>query len=99
MTQDASNCRDTARRRRQIRAHKPELNGIDYIEVDETQTVLTVYFLGRAPKLTAANVRIDGGLRIRNIHATQINVCKPHSPRADECVRITVDRPGDFSTY
>ncbi|MEK6374876.1 MAG: putative baseplate assembly protein [Acidobacteriota bacterium] len=98
-------CADKAARRRAIRKHagaggKHDLNGIDYLEVDEeSQKVLTVYFLGRAPKLTKANVRIDGGRRVRNIHVTGIHVCHPANPRADGCVQITVDRPGDFSTY
>ena len=89
-----------------MRAHTtdgiPDLNGLDYLEVDESQTVLTVYFLEKAPHgLTENNVRIDGGTRIRNIKVVPggIVACELSDPRVDDCMKITVDRPGDFSTY
>ncbi|MGZ4990765.1 MAG: hypothetical protein ACXV8P_00665 [Methylobacter sp.] len=48
-------------RRSQVR-QKVELNGLDYLEVDEGQLVLTVYFLGKAPpSLEKENIRIEGG--------------------------------------
>ena len=76
------------------------MNGIDYVEVDEKQTTLTVYFLAHVPNdLTKGNVRIDGGRRIRNIKVERIDRCDPKDPRVDGCLRIHVDRPGDFSTY
>lgn len=98
-------CRDRDVRRRDIRNHTNEsgdhdLNGIDYLEVDEKQTTLTVYFLAQVPSdLTKENVRIDGGRRIRNIKVEGIERCHPKDPRVDGCLRIHVDRPGDFSTY
>lgn len=98
-------CRDKDVRRRDIRNHTNEsgdhdLNGIDYLEVDEKQTTLTVYFLTQVPSdLTKENVRIDGGSRIRNIKVVGIERCHPKDPRVDGCMRIHVDRPGDFSTY
>jgi predicted phage baseplate assembly protein len=102
----SADCRDTAQRRRDLRAHTtdgvPDLNGLDYLEVDESQTVLTVYFLEKAPHgLTENNVRIDGGTRIRNIKVVPhgIHTCDMTDPRVDDCMQITVDRPGDFSTY
>ena len=98
-------CRDLQERRRDIRKHTspagdPDLNGIDYLEVDETQTRLTVYFIAQAPAhITENNVRIDGGIRIRNIRVKEIHRCDPEDPRADGCLQVEVDRPGDFSTY
>src|SRR5437868_4813503 len=94
---DGERCRDRDRRRQAIRAGK--LNGIDYVEVDDKQTTLTVYFLGSAPKLEKENIRIDGGRRVRGIRITGLQTCVKQDPRADECVKIAVDRPGDFSTY
>src|SRR5437879_215777 len=98
-------CRDQQDRRRDIRKHtdssgERDLNGIDYLEVDEKQTRLSVYFIGKAPAdISKNNIRIDGGIRIRNIQVKGIQECPTTDPRADGCVQIEVDRPGDFSTY
>ena len=98
-------CRDNQDRRRDIRNHTnaagdSDLNGIDYLEVGETQTILTVYFIGKAPtNITENNIRIDGGTRIRNISVKRIRRCNPKDPRVDGCLQIEVDRSGDFSTY
>lgn len=98
-------CRDQLDRRRDIRKHtnasgEQDLNGIDYLEVDDSQTRLTVYFIAKAPSdITRSNIRIDGGIRIRNLQVKAIHPCKPEDPRADGCLQIEVDRPGDFSPY
>lgn len=99
------NCRDKAERRRLIRerardAGSNEPNGIDYVEVDETQRVLTVYFLNKAPRdVNARDVRIEGGARVRGIRVTEITLCEVEDPDSDDCMKVEVDRPGDFSTY
>lgn len=98
-------CRDRDKRRHDIRNHTDQagdydLNGIDYLKVDDKQTTLTVYFLGQTPAdITERNVRIEGGRRIRNIQVKRLDRCDPKDPRLDGCLRIEVDRPGDFSTY
>jgi hypothetical protein len=104
MNNNAEICRDQERRRQDIRKHtvagKHDLNGIDYLEVDDQQTTLTVYFIGAAPaNLSKNNIRIDGGIRIRNIKVQDIHRCDPRDPRADGCLQVEVDRSGDFSTY
>lgn len=105
MRRTTEQCRNKDLRRRDLRAHPdadcaPEWNGIDYLEVDATQKILTVYFLGPAPRnLTRANVRIDGGRRERDIHVLDVRNGEQHDPRADSSMQILVDRPGDFSTY
>jgi hypothetical protein len=84
------NCADE-RRRRAVRA-KP-LNGIDSVDVSGDQRTLSVDLLGEIPEeLTAASIRIEGGRRIRGIRVLSIE------PGMD-CLRVFVDRPGDFSTY
>ncbi len=99
------NCRDREVRRRLIResardAGSNEPNGIDYVEVDETQRVITVYFLNKAPRdIRARDVRIEGGARIRDIRVTEITLCEIDDPDLDDCMKVEVDRPGDFSTY
>ena len=99
-------CQDDTQRRRAVRAHRdgqgnPDLNGIDYIEVSEhDQRILNVHFMDKAPEdITVKNVRIDGGRRIRNIKVTKVELCAPDDPEQADCMQITVDRAGDFSTY
>lgn len=90
-------------RRRHDVAAGGQLNGINYLEVDATQTVLTVNFLrtlpgGGAnpipagPALTPINVVIDGGVRIKPVQVRTVAA-------AGSTLTVTVDRPGDFSTY
>jgi predicted phage baseplate assembly protein len=85
------------RRRRQVR--EQGLNGIDTIEVSDDHRVLRVSFLGRAPAIGTANVRIDGGSRVTGIVAVDVRQRGDDDPDLDHEVDITVDRPGDFSTY
>lgn len=82
-------------RREQVR--QAPLLGLDCVEVDETQTMLEVFFLGRAPaELTTANVVISGGAPVR---VTAIRVYRQRDTTLDDWMRVDVDRPGDFSTY
>ncbi len=91
------NCHDE--RRRQLARNK-NLNGIDYVEVDETQTLLCVHLFTEVPtNLTKANVRIEGGRRIRNIQILDVYPVKEEDPELGECLRVVVDKAGDFSTY
>src|SRR5258708_18480745 len=99
-------CLDDTQRRYDVRAHrgednKPDLNGIDYIEVDASdQRILYVHFMDKAPEnLSEKNVRIDGGRRIRNIKALNVVLCDPDDPEQADCMQVTVDKAGDFSTY
>lgn len=86
--------------RRRAEVRRLERNGIDYVEVSDDQLRLTVYFLGHAPEgLTTDNVRITGGRRIRGINVVELAVCPERDPELDNCMVVTVDRPGDFSTY
>jgi hypothetical protein len=86
-------------RRHQVR-EKEGLNGLDYLEVSEDQLTLTLYFLGKAPShLEKENIRIQGGRRITDIRVTHLYTDRWEDPETDDCVHITVDRYGDFSTY
>lgn len=97
MTRPALDCLDDRRRHEVRRQHH---NGLDYLEVSEDQRTLTVYFLGPAPEgLTRDSVRITGGRRIRDIRVTDMRVCPQVDPELDNCIVVTVDKPGDFSTY
>jgi predicted phage baseplate assembly protein len=86
--------------RRRLEVRRAGLNGLDAVEVSEDQRTLTVTFLGKAPEdIGAANVRIDGGTRITGIRVTGVRLCIEDDPELDDCLLVTVDRPGDHSTY
>ena len=77
-------------------------NGLDYLEVwdDQDQRTLQLFFLGKVPPdLTAANIVIRGGRRIVDIQVVSIRRCPQEDPELDDCLLVTVDKPGDFSTY
>jgi hypothetical protein len=92
-------------RRRLIREQRdyhgrPNLNGIDYIEVSEDQYSLRVYFLGKAPKpISEKNFVITGGQRVKGIRVVDIDVCRMSGKDLDDCLTVTVDKRGDFSDY
>jgi hypothetical protein len=89
---------ESERRRHEVR--RQHYNGLDYLEVSDDQLTLTVYFLGAAPEnLGIDNFQISGGARIRDIRIVDLQVCPQHDPELDNCIVITVDKPGDFSTY
>lgn len=95
---DALSCRIAARRRKLFA--NPDWNGMDFLEVSEDQLSLCVHFFGSVPEGVAiANVRIEGGRRIRDIRAVKVEIERADDPELDDCLRITLDRFGDFSTY
>lgn len=86
------------RRRDQVRARGR--NGIDYIEVAIDPPALTVYFLDKAPaNLQKANIRISGGRRVRNLQVEDLHLCIQEDEERDDCLKIILKNPGDFSTY
>ncbi len=100
-------CQDDTKRRRTVRAHRdaqtnqPDLNGMDYLEVSEyDQRILRVHFMDKAPEnIRVANVRIDGGRRIRKIRVEEVELCESEDEERPDCMEVRVDRAGDFSTY
>ena len=93
---DALVCRTPSRR---VEVVRQGLNGLDGIDVLEGQTTLRVHLLANAPRdVTSANVRIEGGRSITNIRVQSVQPTRG-TDDADPCLLVTVDRPGDFSTY
>ncbi len=98
-------CLDLRARRDRLRA--ADFNGVDFVEVDEdgagnpvVPPVLCVHFFGDIPQgLTAANVRIEGGRRIRDIRVTGIQKRRSEDPEIDDCLQVALDRAGDLTTY
>jgi hypothetical protein len=80
-------------------ARRAGLNGLDFVEVADDQRSIDLWFVGHAPDLAKENVRIDGGRRVTGIVVTGVQRCGEEDPELDKCVRVFVDRPGDFSTY
>jgi hypothetical protein len=82
-------------RREQVR--QAPLLGLDFVEVDAAQTMLEVFFLGRAPaELAAANIVITGGAPVQ---VTAIRVYRQQDTTLDDWMEVDVNQPGDFSTY
>ncbi len=86
--------------RRKLLFDNPNWNGIDYVEVADNQLSLCVHFFGDVPEhLTVDNILIEGGRRIRDIKVLRITIDRAHDLELDDCLRVEVDEPGDFSTY
>lgn len=91
-------------RRRELVRASTDLNGIDALEVAESQTTLRVQFLhplpgsgpGAVPQgtgpLDVTNVVVVGGRRVRDIDVV-------HVETNGDVLVVTVDQPGDFSPY
>jgi len=85
-------------RRQEIRRRR--LNGLDYLEVGDDQRSLCVHFLGPVPEnITKENLRIEGGQRIRDIQVTDLQWEIQDDPTIDNCLRVFVNKPGDFFIY
>ena len=100
-------CQDSSERRRRIRRRAAETggnepNGIDYVEFEEdNQTMINVFFLNKAPQnVDVENIRITGGVRIRDVRVKAVFRCDMiDREEEDDCLQITLNKPGDFSTY
>jgi hypothetical protein len=98
MNQTQLTCRLDDRRRKLF--NNPNWNGMDFLEVAEDQLSLCIHFFGHVPEgVTVDNVRIEGGRRIRGIKVVKVEIDSAHDPELDDCLHITLDKFGDFSTY
>jgi len=99
MTASPLDCK-TDGRRALVRAHGG-WNGLDFVEVDEAQTTLSVYFLGPVPEyLKAENIVITGGRGAADqVRVLGIKVIDAEDSSYDDVLQVFVDKPGDFSTY
>jgi hypothetical protein len=83
----------------QIRRQKvagSELNGIDFLEVLPDQVNLHLHFLNPiAAGLTVDSVFIEGGVRIKGIHVTNVQL----STTDERLLEVTTSATGDFSNY
>lgn len=96
-------CKNEGRRNAIKNQAVPTINGIDYLEVEPGQKKLKVHFFFNLPgstnpipasprKLARENIRIEGGVRIRDIRVLDVETIK-------NVLIISVESPGDYSTY
>jgi hypothetical protein len=99
-------CRDD-RRRQELFRQRDWMNGVDFVEV-LPGPALCVHFFGEVPVvrdddhpdgLTLANVVVRGGRRIRDIQVLHLDREVSADPDQDDCLRVTLDKLGDFSVY
>jgi hypothetical protein len=104
------NCEDETRRDLVRAARSTDgqqlYNGLDYVEVTDDQLTLVAYFLGKLPaelspggQPALAHLRLEGGQRVQGIRLTGAEAHVNADPERDDYLAITVDQPGDFSTY
>jgi hypothetical protein len=83
--------------RREAVGASGRLCGLDEVEVLADGVTLMARLFGHPPAtLTAQHVRIEGGDRIRDIQVLSARLVTEDD---DTCLRVVVDRRGDFSTY
>ncbi|HEX6899521.1 MAG TPA: putative baseplate assembly protein [Thermoanaerobaculia bacterium] len=91
-------CNDE-RRRHKVRRAK-DWNGLDYLEVAEDQRHLTVFFLDKAPQgLRPENVVIEPCGGGPPVEVVDLRLCSLEDEERDDCLHVTVDRPGGFMPY
>jgi len=89
-----------ARERRRAEAITKGLNGIDFVDVAADRETLTVYFFLAAPKETHhRHYAVSGGTYARNLKIAEVRHAEGDDPARSDCLKIRVDRQGDFSTY
>jgi len=96
-------CDDDGERRRKIRSLK-KWSGLDYLEVSQDQREITVFFLDKAPKGLERLRPENFSIRPCEPGAPQVRVvswrlCRLEDDERDDCLHLTVDRPGGFSPY
>ena len=102
--------RNDAEPRRQALRDQEILNGIDYVEIGSDPRSITVVFFHEPPEnLMPENVRITGGVRVRDPAVREVRVVEQPSRSQEQPDRETMDlsravlvvlaRRGDTSAY
>ena len=90
-------CLDNHRR---VETRATGSNGIDYIDVGEDRKTLIVHLLRRPPDgLSINNLVISGGAQQADLSIRDLRFCYVDDPLEENDLRITLDRPGDRSSY
>ena len=79
---------------------RSQLNGLDEVEIEDDRRTLLVRFFHDAPEgITAANLRISGGVAARHIRVTDVDSVASDDPDTPTRLEVSLDRIGDASTY
>src|SRR6516165_3056256 len=79
---------------------RSQLNGLDEVEIEDDRRTLLVRFFHDAPEgITAANLRISGGVAVRHIRITDVDSVASDDPDTPTRLEVSLDRIGDASTY
>lgn len=99
-------CQDE--QRRQLVRDSQQFNGLDYLEVGNGQTKLSVFLLRKASEelierfkngAGLPHVVIEGGRRIRNVTALAVTLIIVPEEDNDDYFEVIIDQAGDFSNY
>jgi hypothetical protein len=75
-------------------------NGLDYLDVADDQVSLCLHFFSDFPEgLEPRNFRISGGRRVQDVKVTAVEFDASHDEDLDDCLKLTLNHPGDFSRY
>jgi len=75
-------------------------NGIDYLEVSDTLTLLVHFIHALKPGVLGnENVRVLGGERVTNVAVISAEVINEGAGRQSKVLRVKVNKRGDYSTY
>jgi len=101
MTSGASTLDCAHDQRRDEVRRSGEWNGIDFVEVDEAQITLVVFFLDRVPEgIGRDNLLLTGGRGPKDaVTITEIDVQPAEDHYFDDRLLVHLDKPGDYSTY
>jgi hypothetical protein len=95
---DMIECRDD--RRRNLLFGNCDWNGLDYLDVADDQRSLCLHFFGDIPEgLEPRHFMISGGRRIQDVKVIAVEIHAAHDEELDDCLKLTLNHPGDFSTY
>src|ERR1700759_611221 len=80
-------------------------NGLDYLEVDDDQRTLRVYFLGKLPPELHDNkpglekfLEIEGGQRVTDIQITDVDPVVDEDPEKDDSLIVRLEMEGAVCT-
>jgi hypothetical protein len=77
-----------------------KLNGIDEVEVRDDGYTLVVRFFHDAPSVLAPkHLRLKGGVAVRDIRIIDVSLIGSDDPDLPTLAAVSLDRPGDASSY
>lgn len=85
-------------RRAEAIRNQSAINGIDFLEVGQSEQTLFVHFLNDLAAVPPGEIVIEGGERITDIAVTGTTIVNDNEGRKRVLI-VTVNAPGDYSIY